>query len=81
MARGYPSSINSGTIFMVVYVVFGLYFVNLYFKLVDLTKVIPASSLANITGVINVVGGILLILGGFNFLRLKKAHPYPPGRY
>lgn len=82
MARGYPgSSINTGSIFLVVYVVFGLYFINSYFNLIDLAKIIPATALPNITGIINVVGGILLVLGGFNFLRMKKVNPYPPIRY
>ena len=66
---------------MVVYIVFGLYFVNSYFNLVDISKIIPATILPSVAGIVNVVGGILLIIGGFNFLRMKKTHPYPPARY
>lgn len=81
MPRGYPSSINAGTILLVVYVIFGFYFINSYFHFVDISKVIPTSTISNITGIINVIGGILLVIGGFNLLRIKKAsNHYPPQR-
>jgi hypothetical protein len=64
---------NTSTIILAVYVAFGLYFANSYFKFVDLSKIITTG----IAGALNLIGGILLVIGGLNFLRRKD---YYPGR-
>jgi hypothetical protein len=52
-----------GTGAFIVYLIFGLYFLNLGFNLVT----IPIS--ASITSVIAIISGILLIIGGIKFMR------------
>ncbi|HTY43783.1 MAG TPA: hypothetical protein VMC80_00895 [Patescibacteria group bacterium] len=66
---------NTNTIIFAVYLAFGLYLLNSYFKFLDLSKIISGYSVTGIAGIITVIAGILLILGGLNFLRKKNYYP------
>ncbi len=55
------------TIIFVVYLVFGLYFINLFGNFVGL-----GDFFTDIEKWINLFGGILLILGGLFFLKANK---------
>jgi len=55
-----------GSIIFIVYLLFGLYFLNyklVFLKLPDLTKANPW---------IILIGGILIIIGGINYLRASR---------
>ncbi len=58
-------------IFFVVYLIIGLYFINYPFQFVKIPESI--SSIANQW--IIFVGGILLIIGGINYLRASRQSP------
>jgi uncharacterized protein involved in cysteine biosynthesis len=64
MARG------KGTLFFIIYLVLGLYFINFGFQFIKIPALI-----SNLDKWIIFLGGIFLILGGINFLRLKKYTP------
>jgi len=59
---------QTGTIRIILYFIFALYFANLFFN------VVPAvtSALSGISKWIGLAGGILLVLGGFSFWRVKR---------
>ena len=58
---------NLNSIILFVYVIFGLYFINLSFNFINL----PGFFL-NFNKWINLVAGILIIFGGFNFFKNKR---------
>jgi hypothetical protein len=58
-----------GTGVFIVYLIFGLYFLNLGFNLVTI------SPSASISSVISIICGILLVIGGIKFLR-RNMHNY-----
>ena len=67
MAKG-----NSGTLIFAAFAIFGLYFINLYLKILDISKFFAGASgpanFATFNGFVSLIGGILLILGGFKFM-------------
>ena len=58
---------RASLIFFVLYVVFGIYFLNFGFTFL----VIP-EFISKFNNWITFLGGVLLVIGGINFLRLKK---------
>lgn len=58
-----------GLLGFIVYLILGLYFLNKFFNLISLSMFI------SIEKWIFLVGGILLIVGGIHFLKLKKKYP------
>jgi hypothetical protein len=60
---------NFRTLFFTAYVVFGFYFINSFAKFVDFGKWISA-----IDPWMDLIGGILLILGGIFFLRSNRMY-------
>ena len=58
---------KANSIILFIYVIFGLYFINLGFNLIKLPEFI-----ANFSKWINFVAGILIILGGINFFKNKR---------
>lgn len=64
----YRSSSGIGKIIILaVYVIFGLYFINTKFLFLKIPEAITA-----LNEWILVVGGVLILLGGFNYLRSSK---------
>lgn len=61
-----------GTFFFAIYLIAGLYFLNLYFVIVPLPASFASSAIYRI---IPAIGGVLIILSGFNFLRRKNYYP------
>jgi len=59
---------NSWLVFLI-YLVLGLYFINYTINYVDIPKVIN-----NFNSWIFIIGGILILLGGINHLRLSRRH-------
>jgi len=55
------------TILFGVYLVVGLYFLNIFFGFVDIPE-----SFKTYNAIISLVGGILIILGGFNHMRASR---------
>jgi cytochrome c biogenesis protein CcdA len=58
---------SGGTIIFFVYLLFGVYFVNLALGFVALPEF-----LTNLNKWITLLGGALILLGGFNFLRARR---------
>jgi len=56
-----------GTFVFIVYLIFGLYFLNLSFKLINFQ--FPTS----VSSVLLIIGGILLIIGGMKFISRKSS--------
>ena len=54
-------------ILFVVYLIFGLYLINLFFNFITIPEFI-----LNVNDIIFLIAGILIILGGINHLRLRK---------
>ena len=62
--------VESGAIskvLFIVYLVFGLYLINMFFSFITMPEFIT-----NLDNLIILVAGILVILGGINHLRLRK---------
>lgn len=53
--------------FFLVYLVFGAYLINSVFGFYPMPKII-----SNFDKWVIAIGGVLIIIGGFNFLRIKK---------
>lgn len=53
-------------VFLIVYFVVGLYFINLSFEYLPMPEYV-----LNLSSWINLVGGVLIIYGGINHLRLS----------
>ncbi len=62
---------NSGILWFVIYLVFGLYFLNSGIGFVNLPGFFQ-----EIDKWIIVVGGILIIIGGFNHFRVNRRYKY-----
>lgn len=58
---------NTKTIIFIVYLIFGLYFINLFLGAVNLGEFFNG-----IEKEISLIGGILLVLGSFFFLQANK---------
>jgi hypothetical protein len=58
---------KGAAIWFVLYLIFGLYFINYPFNFIALP-----SFFSSINSWIILVGGILILIGGINFLRLSK---------
>ena len=54
-----------GVIIFLIYLVIGLYFINLVFNFYKIPEII-----SQFNELINLIGGILIIFGGINYLRL-----------
>ena len=67
----YPRRRGSGVLVFILYLIFGLYFINYAFNFVQ----IP-SAIASFDKWIIFAGGILIIIGAINHLRLRYRHPY-----
>ena len=61
MARG------GGLLFFILYLALGVYFLNVGFGFINMPDAI-----SNIEKWIIVVGGVFLVFGGFNFLRVRR---------
>jgi len=61
---------GKGTLVFVVYLILGLYLINSAFLFVKIPAVI-----LSVDKWIGFLGGLFLILGGINFLRLKRYVP------
>ena len=61
---------RGSTIMFLLHVIFGLYFINFAFAFITLPEIVSASDKW-----VFLIGGILIFLGGFNFLRLKGRKP------
>ncbi len=59
-----------GTLGFLVYLIFGLYFLNSSLNLITLPDVVN-----KIDKWIVLIGGILIIIGAINYLRLRKNKP------
>ncbi len=57
--------------FFIIYLIFGLYLLNLTLTFVKLPESIHA-----IDKFVIAIGGILIILGGINHIRASRAHHY-----
>lgn len=67
---------KTGIIILLIYLIFGAYFINLAFPFYETPEAI-----SQFEEMINLVGGILIILGGINSMRLarKKNHSFYSG--
>ena len=67
---------KAGIIIFLIYLIFGLYFINTAFNFYPLPEII-----SQFDNWINLVGGVLIILGGINYLRLRRSrkHSSYPG--
>lgn len=63
---------KSNKMFFVIYLIFGLYFINSTFGFIPLPEFV-----LNIDKWIIFAGGILIILGGINYLRATKRFRSP----
>ena len=63
-----------GVIIFLIYLVIGLYFINSVFNFYEIPEAI-----SKFDEWIDLIGGILIILGGLNYLRLGRGrdHLYP----
>ena len=69
--RGQYRRNNTGTIWFVVHLIVGLYFINLGFNFIPLTFI--SDSIKNY---ITIAGGILIVIAGFMAMRRTPAIPY-----
>ena len=60
-----------GIIIFLIYLVIGLYFINLSFNFYKIPEVI-----SQFNEFINLIGGILIVLGGIGYLRLGRSRNY-----
>ena len=58
---------KAGVIVFLFYLVIGLYFINMVFNFYEIPEFI-----SQFNELINFIGGILIILGGINYLRLGR---------
>ncbi|MEX0932700.1 MAG: hypothetical protein WDZ77_01205 [Candidatus Pacearchaeota archaeon] len=63
-------------VIFLLYLVFGLYYINLVFEFYPVSKSILAFS-----QVINLIAGILIIFGGINHLRIGHHRTLIPGGF
>jgi len=63
---------KSHTIFFIIYLIFGLYFIDYAFNLLSINFLVLPSFLNNVNPWIILIGGILVLIGGINYLRLAK---------
>ena len=70
--RGYPGARRSSSgFFFIIYLIFGVYFINYAFKFVPIPAVVTS-----VDKWIILVGGILIIIGAINLLRLNRYSGY-----
>jgi len=58
---------SSRSLWLVIYIVFGLYFINFGLDFVSMPSIIQ-----DVNKWITLVGGILIIVGGFNYYRRAR---------
>ena len=58
---------RTGIIIFLIYLVIGLYFINSVFNFYDIPEII-----SGFDKWINLIGGILIILGGLSYLRIGR---------